>query len=87
MEMEISRISEKGQIVIPNSLRRKMKIKKSDQFMVFGEKNTIILKKIEKAAVSKTFDNISKSLRKSAKESGFSRNDLTGIIEDVRKNE
>ena len=47
MQVELTRISEKGQVVIPSALRREMGIKKSDQFMIFGEGGTVILKKIE----------------------------------------
>ena len=43
MQVELTRISEKGQVVIPSSLRTEMGIKKADQFMIFGEGNTIIL--------------------------------------------
>ena len=85
MEVEMTRISGKGQVVIPSSLRNQMKIKKSDQFLVFGEGNTIILKKIEKPAIKKTFDEIAKPLRKAAKESRFSREDLATLIKDVKK--
>ena len=85
MEVEMTRISEKGQVVIPSSLRNRMKIKKSDQFLVFGEGNTIILKKIEKPAIRKTFDEVAKPLRNAAKKSGFSRSDLDKLIEDVKK--
>lgn len=84
MEVELTRISEKGQIVIPSSLRREMKINKSDQFMVFGENNTIILKKIEKLAIKKTFDEMAEPLRKAAKYIGLKREDLGKAIRDVR---
>jgi AbrB family looped-hinge helix DNA binding protein len=85
MEVEMTRISEKGQVVIPSSLRKQMKIKKSDQFLIFGEGNTIILKKIEKPAIRKTFDEVARPLRESAKRSKFSREDLSRLIEDVKK--
>ncbi len=86
MDVELTRVSEKGQIVIPSSLRSHMKIKKADQFLVFGEGNTIILKRIEKPAVKKTFDEIAKPLRNAAKKKGFARSDLDRLIDDVKKN-
>ena len=58
MEIEITRISEKGQVVIPNSIRKNMKIKRSDQFIVFGKDNTIILKKVNTGAIKQKFDEI-----------------------------
>jgi AbrB family looped-hinge helix DNA binding protein len=85
MEVEMTRISEKGQVVIPSALRNQMKIKKSDQFLVFGEGNTIILKKIEKPAVKKTFDEMVKPIREAVKKEGFSRSDLDKLIKEVRK--
>ena len=85
MEVEMTRVSEKGQVVIPSALRNQMKIKKSDQFLVFGEGNTIILKKIEKPAVKKTFDEVAKPIRRAAKKEGFSRSDLDRLIKEVRR--
>lgn len=61
-----------------------MRIKKSDQFMVFGESGTVILKKIETPAIKKTFDDIAKPLQDVAKQAGLTRADLKKAIEDVR---
>ena len=84
MEVELTRVSEKGQVVIPSSLRRLMKIEKSDQFLVFGEGNTIILKKVEKPAFKKSFEQIANPLQKAAKQVGLTRKDLENAIRDVR---
>lgn len=84
MQVELTRISEKGQIVIPSPLRKEMKISKSDQFLIFGEDNTIILKKIEKPSIKKTFDEMAKPLQKAAKQAGLSREDLKKAIKEVR---
>ncbi len=84
MQVELTRISEKGQVVIPSSLRREMAIKKSDQFLVFGEGSTVILKKVEISALKKTFDEISKPLQKAAKEAGLTRADVRKAILEVR---
>lgn len=85
MEVELTRISEKGQIVIPASMRREMGIEKSDQFLIFGSGDIIILKKIEKQEIKKAFDEIAAPLRKAVKESGFTKEDLKQAIKDVRK--
>lgn len=85
MEVEITRISEKGQIVIPSNLRKEMGIKKSDQFLVFGEDNTVIFKKIEKLAIQKSFKELTKPLRESAKRLGLTKKDLARDIRAVRK--
>ena len=86
MEMELIKVSEKGQVVIPNSLRRAMNIQKSDQLLIFGEGNTIILKKVEKPAIQKSFDELSNPIKEAVKKSGFTRKDLSRIIKEVRNN-
>jgi AbrB family looped-hinge helix DNA binding protein len=84
MQVELTRISEKGQLVIPSSLRKEMGIQKSDQFMVFGERGTVILKKIEKSPIKKSFDEIAKPLQQAAKQMGLTKADLKGAIKEVR---
>jgi AbrB family looped-hinge helix DNA binding protein len=84
MQVELTRISEKGQVVIPSALRREMGIKKSDQFMIFGEGGTVILKKIETPAFKKTFDEIAKPLREAVKNAGLTKADVKKAIKDVR---
>ncbi|MBI2576432.1 AbrB/MazE/SpoVT family DNA-binding domain-containing protein [Candidatus Woesearchaeota archaeon] len=84
MQVELTRISEKGQVVIPSSLRNEMGIRKSDQFMVFGGDGTVILKKIEKQSIKKTFDEMAKPLREAARQSGLTKADIQKAIKDVR---
>lgn len=84
MEVELTRISEKGQVVIPSSLTKEMGIKKSDQFMVFGEESTVILKNIEKDKTKSNFDDIAKPLQKAAKQVGLTKADVKKAIKDVR---
>jgi len=86
MEVEIAKVSEKGQIVIPSLLRKEMGVKRSDQFLVFGEDGTIILKKIEKPSIKKTFDEIAAPIRKAVKEAGITKKDLENAIKAVRQN-
>ena len=84
MQVELTRISEKGQVVIPSSLRREMGINKSDQFMVFGEAGTVVLKKIEIPIMKKTFDEIAKPLQRAAKQLGLTRKVVKKAIAGVR---
>jgi len=84
VQVELTRISEKGQVVIPSSLRKEMGIKKSDQFIIFGEGGTVILKKIEKPAIKKTFEEMSRPLQKAAKQAGLTKEDIKKAIKDVR---
>jgi len=85
MEVEIAKVSEKGQIVIPSLMRKEMSIKKSDQFLVFGEDGTIILKKIEKPSIAKTFDEIANPIREAVKKSGITKKDVEMAVKEARK--
>ena len=85
MEVEMTRISEKGQVVIPNSLRQEMGIEASDQFLVFGEGSTIILKRIEKPALQRSLSELTKPLQKIVAEVGFTRAELAKAIKGLRK--
>lgn len=84
MEVELTRISEKGQVVIPSSLRKEMKIATSDRFLVFGEGSTIILKKIENPTFKKSFDEIANPIQEAAKQIGLTKKDLQKAVRDVR---
>ena len=85
MELELAKVSEKGQIVIPNSLRKGMGIKKSDQFLIFGEGDTLILKKVERPSMRKSLSEITAPLQKVIKDEGFTREDLKEVIKNIIK--
>lgn len=86
MEVDVTKISEKGQIVIPSNLRKEMGIKKSDQFLVFGEDSTIILKRLDKPEFQKSIQELSKPLQKAAERMGLKKEDLKAAIKEVRSN-
>ena len=46
-EVMLTRMSSKGQIVIPKALRELMDIKEGEVFAMFGEDDTIILKRVD----------------------------------------
>ncbi len=46
-ETDITTITEKGQLVIPRKVRERLGIRPRNRFLVYGEGDTVILKKIE----------------------------------------
>jgi len=48
MDVAVTKISSKGQIVIPSSMRKDLV--KGDQFLIIKEENTLIIKKITELA-------------------------------------
>jgi AbrB family looped-hinge helix DNA binding protein len=59
-EPEITTISEKGQVVIPQSIRKELGIKPKNKFLVYGKGDTIIMKKLDLPDLKKEWDNIFK---------------------------
>lgn len=47
MEISITRVSSKGQVVIPRELREEAKLNEGDKLIVYGNGGTIVLKRIE----------------------------------------
>ena len=50
-EVQITTTSPKGQVVIPQEIRDRMKIKSGTKFAVYGREDTIIFKKVELPSV------------------------------------
>ncbi len=46
-EPELVTLSSKGQIVIPQSLRKELGLSTRNKFLVYGKKDTIVIKKIK----------------------------------------
>ncbi len=84
MQFELTKISEKGQVVIPSTLRTEMGIKKSDKFLIFGEGSTLVLKKIDSSPFKESLAELTKPLQKVINEEGFTREDLKKVIKHVR---
>lgn len=45
-EPEITTVSAKGQVVIPQALRRKLKLDPKTRLLVYGEGDTVVMKKL-----------------------------------------
>jgi len=73
--VEITSVSSRGQVVIPQSLRDKMNIHTGEKFVVIGGDNTIILKKLEMPSFS-GIDKLLKKTRDFAKKRGVKESDV-----------
>jgi len=47
MALELTRLSQKGQVVIPTQVRRKMGLKEGTKFLVVGFEDIIVLRKLQ----------------------------------------
>ena len=84
MEFEITRLGERGQIVIPQIFREHLKLQKGEKFIVIGKEDAIILKRMK----APTKDEFEKLLRKShehARKHGLTEKDMWDAIKDARR--
>ena len=83
MEFEITKMGERGQVVIPLSLRKEMKINKGDKFMVIQRGNVLVLEKLRKPSMEE-FEKMLKKTRAHAKKHGLTPKDMEDAIRKVR---
>jgi AbrB family looped-hinge helix DNA binding protein len=81
--LSTTKMSSKGQVVIPEDIRRRLGLKAGSQFVVVGEKDTVILKAISPPSFEE-FDELIAKARKQAAKVGLKRSDITAAIAKVR---
>ena len=78
-----TRMSSKGQVVIPEKIRKRLNLNEGVQFVVVGEADTIILKAIVQPSLSE-FDALIQEARKQAKAAGLKKKDITSAVAKAR---
>ncbi len=79
----MTRVSSRGQVVIPGLIREKLGLRDGSRLIVFGEGDTIILKKVGLASSLERKQTLS-SIRKKVKNLGITRKDVSREVEAVR---
>ena len=82
-EPEVTTISEKGQVVIPQSIRKELGIKPKNKFLVYGRGDTIIMKKLELPDLKKEWEDIFEMMDK--KDLKITEEEILKEIAAVRK--
>jgi len=82
-ELEVTTMSEKGQVVIPQSIRKELGIKPKTKFLVYGRGDTVIMKKLELPDLKKEWEDIFKLMDK--KELKISEEEIQREIAEARK--
>jgi len=72
-------VSSKGQVVIPEVIRKTLGLENGCQFLVLGEKDAVILKTIT-APSRKEFSSLISKARKEAKKAGLEAQDISDAI-------
>ena len=82
-EIATTKMSSKGQIVIPETIREKLGLKPGSQFIVLGDKDIVILKSILAPSLDE-FDSLISQARKQAKKVGLTKKGIAEAIVNVR---
>jgi AbrB family looped-hinge helix DNA binding protein len=77
-------MSSKGQVVIPEDIRNRLKLKNGSRFVVVGKDDVIILKTISPPAMAE-FDVLVSAARKQAKKAALKPADISDAVKKVRR--
>ena len=78
-----TKMSSKGQVVIPEEIRRALGLEAGTHFVVVGEGDTIVLKAVTAPKMS-DFDDIVQEARRQARLVGLTRSDIAAALKEVR---
>ena len=78
-DLATTKMSSKGQVVIPEDIRKRLNLKTGSQFLVIGENDVVILKAISQPAMEE-FDALITEARRQAKQAGLTRSDIGAAI-------
>ncbi|GAX92044.1 AbrB/MazE/SpoVT family DNA-binding domain-containing protein [Effusibacillus lacus] len=79
--MEVSRISSKGQVTIPKSIRDRLELNEGDRVAFIEENGKVVITKASLVALR----NLQDALSKEAKEKGITEEDLLEELKKVRE--
>ena len=79
-----TKMSSKGQVVIPETIRTELGLKAGSQFVVIGKDDVVILKAIEMPSISE-FDQLIFQVREQAAKYELKKSDIDEVIDEVRK--
>ena len=78
-----TKMSSKGQVVIPENIRKQLNLRAGAQFVVVGEKDVVILKNISPPSLDEFGDLIAEA-RKNGKKAGIKKSDISDAILEAR---
>jgi AbrB family looped-hinge helix DNA binding protein len=79
-----TKLSSKGQVVIPEDVRKELGLEPGAQFVVMGEGDVVILKKIE-APDRQEFRSLARKVRSQARRAGMKRSDVKKAVRVARR--
>lgn len=85
MTDEVTVMSVRGQVVIPKEVRKKLQLKSKDRFIVYGEEDTIIMKRLDLPELKETFERIKRIAKERNRRHGrLNQKDIDREVAAVR---
>lgn len=81
--VDYTRLSSKGQFAVPKDIRESLKMKPGEEFLIFADNDTLILKRVQKPADPDIEKMFARS-RKLAREKGLTGKDVENAVQSVR---
>ena len=81
--VEVTKLSSKGQVVLPQGIREKLHLVTGAKFVVIGEGDVVILKKLEVPARAQ-LQQLLKESRAYALKTGLKRSDIPKAIKQIK---
>jgi len=82
-DISTTKMSSKGQVVIPEAIRKELGLRAGSQFIVVGEKDVVILKNIAPPSLDEFGDLVAEARRK-GKKAGIRKSDIGNAVLKVR---
>ena len=83
---DVTVVSDKGQVVIPQSIRKKLGIVPRTKLLVYGYEDAVIMKKLNVPDVAKELEALYKRVDKRIVEHGeLTNEEINLVIQDCRK--
>ena len=82
---DVTVVSEKGQVVIPQAIRKKLGIKPKTKLLIYGYQDAVIMKKLEVPDVTKELEALYRRIDKRiAKYGELNDEEISTVIRDQR---
>jgi len=83
-DLATTRLSSRGQVVIPEEIRERLGLEPGTQFVVLGEGDVVILKTILPPSM-KEFDGLVSDARRAGKRVGLKHSDVQSAVQEARR--
>lgn len=82
--VETTKLSKRGQVVVPKKIRRDLGLTEGDRLLVYGTNDTIVLKKLELPGPDE-FERLTQWGRKFARKRQLTRQKVIKAIQELRR--